>query len=432
MTVDLPTSAPAQPQSRFSNPIQTQGQSQDAHRPKLDYDLTIIGGSVVGLTLACALRQSGLKVAVVEAQPPDVGAMRRQAYAMSLLSGRIFEGMGIWPDVQPYVTRFDCVKLSDADYPQVVEFRPADLKTEAVYYAAEHPVLMRALQKHVGQAETIDYLCPARLIQLDYGPKAVQLQVEQDGLVRQVKTRLVVAADGARSRVRQQAGIKTSGWKYWQSCITALLQPEQSHQNMAYEKFWPSGPFAILPLPGNRCQIVWTAPHAEAEAMMALDRDQFMAELSRRYGDQMGNLTLIGDPLLFPVQLMQSNQYVQPRLALVGDAAHCCHPVGGQGMNMGIRDAAALAQVIQEAAVRGEDIGSLTVLKRYERWRRRENFLILGFTDFLDRCFSNRWWPLVVVRRLGLHLLQGIRPLKRLMLRLMTGLLGRPPQIARR
>ncbi|KAB1991125.1 FAD-dependent monooxygenase, partial [Haemophilus parainfluenzae] len=151
------------------------------------------------------------------------------------------------------------------------------------------------------------------------------------------------------SPLRQQAGIGTVGWKYWQSCITAVLEPEYDHQNIAYERFWPSGPFAILPLPDHRCQIVWTAPHAEARRLLQLPSDQFMAELRRRYGAQMGDLKLVSEPLMFPVQMMQSQRYSQSRLALVGDAAHACHPVGGQGLNMGIRDAAALAEVITAA-----------------------------------------------------------------------------------
>lgn len=433
MTLDWPSATPKSSIPSSTTPdwfAASQGEPQRA--TVIDYDLTIVGGSVVGLTLACMLRQSGLRVAVIELQPPEVGASRRQAYALSLVSARIFAGMGIWSDIEPHITRFDGVRLSDADHPQVVEFTAQDLNTEAIYYAAEHSVLMTALQKHIRQADMVDYLCPAHLHQVEYDDQAVTLQIEQDDKVRFVQTRLLVAADGARSRIRQQAGIDTDGWKYWQSCITVLLQPEQSHQNTAYERFWPSGPFAILPLPNNRCQIVWTAPHAEAEAMMALSPDQFMTELMQRYGNQMGRLTPLSDPLLFRVQLMQSQQYMKPRLALVGDAAHCCHPVGGQGLNMGIRDAAALTQILQQAQHRGEEIGSLRVLKRYQRWRKLENYLILGFTDFLDRCFSNHWLPLVWLRRQGIWVLKMIPFARRLALRVMVGLFGRLPELAQR
>jgi 2-octaprenyl-6-methoxyphenol hydroxylase len=211
----------------------------------------------------------------------------------------------------------------------------------------------------------------------------------------------------------------------------AFIQPEKPHNNIAYERFQADGPFAILPLPGNLCRIVWTAPKAEAEAILALSETDFLAKLQPRYGDQMGNLSLVGQRYLFPVQLMQSRRYVQPRLALMGDAAHCCHPVGGQGVNMGIRDAAALAQVLTTAHQQGKDIGDLAVLQGYGRWRWLENLTILGFTDFLNRTFSNTVLPLVVLRRLGLWGLQNIRPLRVTALKLMTGLSGRTPDLAK-
>jgi 2-octaprenyl-6-methoxyphenol hydroxylase len=187
----------------------------------------------------------------------------------------------------------------------------------------------------------------------------------------------------------------------------------------------------VLPLTENRCHIVWTAPHAEAKALQNLDEATFLQELEYYTGGLLGQLRLESDRLVFPVQLYQSDRYVQPRMALIGDAAHRCHPVAGQGLNLGIRDAAALAQVIAEAHLKGEDIGDLRVLKRYERWRKKENLAILGFTDFLDRLFSNDWWPIVKIRRLGLWLLRNVPPLKIFSLRFMTGFWGRRPSLSK-
>ncbi|NJM97081.1 MAG: FAD-dependent hydroxylase, partial [Phormidesmis sp. RL_2_1] len=257
------------------------------------------------------------------------------------------------------------------------------------------------------------------------------VSIDHAGRRYQLQTKLVVGADGARSAVRDRAQIKTLGWKYWQSCITAVLEPEKSHRNTAYEKFWPSGPFAILPLPNNRCQIVWTAPHAEAQALLDLPKEQFVKALKDRYGNDMGDLKLVNEPMLFPVQLMQSRAYVRPGIALIGDAAHCCHPVGGQGLNMGIRDATALAEIIQQAAQHGEDFSHLNVLKRYERWRKTENWFTLSLTDLLNRAFSNQFLPLVMARRAGIWLLDSISPLKRLILQLMTGFFGKLPAKAK-
>ena len=390
-----------------------------------DYDVVVVGGGVVGLTFACGLRQSGLRVAVIETQTAEAAANRPRAYAFSPVSAKILSGLGLWETVGPQLTHFSRVKLSDADYGRAITFRPEDGRGEAVYYSAEHGVLMGALQAAVGNAPEVDYWCESRILEGEKREGA--LLVERGDRVFKLRTRLVVGADGARSGVRDRARIKTFGWKYWQSCITAVLEPEKSHQNTAYERFWPSGPFAILPLPENRCQIVWTAPHEEARAMLALPKERFLAELKARYGDEMGGLRLVNEPMMFPVQLMQSKAYVRPGVALIGDAAHCCHPVGGQGLNMGIRDAIALAEVVVDAVRRGEDFGSLRVLKRYERWRRTENWFTLSLTDFLNRSFSNRVWPLLIARRGGIWVLDSVRPLKRLILRLMTGFFGRLP-----
>jgi 2-octaprenyl-6-methoxyphenol hydroxylase len=289
---------------------------------------------------------------------------------------------------------------------------------------------LHPLQEFVKDCSHVTYLCPREVVNIEYQQDEVTIEIKFADQMQTVRTKLVVAADGSRSRIRQAAGIKTHGWKYWQSCIVAFVKPEKPHNNTAYEKFHSSGPFAILPLPGNRCRIVWTAPHEEAKALCALDDQQFLAELQARYGNQMGKLELLGDRFIFQVQLMQSDRYVLHRLALVGDAAHNCHPVGGQGLNLGIRDVAALAQVLQEAHAKGEDIGNIQILKGYERWRQRENLTILGFTDLLDRMFSNNILPVVVIRRLGLWIMRRVPVVKIFSLKLMIGLKGRVPKLA--
>lgn len=390
-------------------------------------DIAIVGAGVVGLTLACALRHSGLTVAVIEAQSRAKTANRDRAYAFSPMSARIFQQLGLWEQVGPYITHFQRVRMSDADYGKAVNFYPTDSPADAVYYGAEHRVLIKALQGLAANVRCITHYYETTLVDIQSTNVGTRLILERDGQHQQLHTKLLVGADGARSKIRHYAGIQTSGWAYWQSCITTVLAPAKSHQNTAYEKFWPSGPFAILPIPGNRCQVVWTAPHAEAEAMVALSESDFMAELRRRYGGDMGDLKMLKPPMMFPVRLMQSHRYVKPGIALVGDAAHCCHPVGGQGLNMGIRDAAALAKILQTAQVRQEAIGDMRVLKRYERWRRTENWLILAMTDLLNRLFSNRFLPLLWLRRAGFWVIEHTVPLKRMILRVMTGFFGRQP-----
>jgi 2-octaprenyl-6-methoxyphenol hydroxylase len=395
-----------------------------------DYDLAIVGGGIAGATLACALKNSKLSVVLIEAQPPSVAAVKPQAYNLSILSGRIFQGIGVWDKILPQITTYRHIRLSDGDHAGIVQFHPADLGTEALGYVGEHNILLTALQKFLAECPNVSWLCPAEVEDVEYQASGVEIKVKVAGTYRQLRTRLVVGADGVRSQIRTSAGITTKGWQYWQSCVTARIKTEKPHNNTAFERFWSSGPMGVLPLPGNRCQVVWTAPHAEAKALKELDKAQFLTLLEQRTDGLLGHLELESDRFVFPIQLMQSDRYSQPRLALIGDAAHCCHPVGGQGLNMGIRDAAALAQVLQAATQQGEDIGDVQVLRRYERWRKFENWTILGFTDVLDRMFSNNWLPVVTTRRLGLWMLQNIHPFKSLALRLMTGLLGRTPHLA--
>jgi 2-octaprenyl-6-methoxyphenol hydroxylase len=401
-----------------------------ANPSDFDCDIAIVGGGIAGATLACALKESGLKVTIIEVQPKAVAAAKRQAYAISLLSERIFEGIGVWDKIQPEIATFDKISLSDADHQGVVHFQPADLGTKALGYVGEHRLLLTALQQFLDDCPNVSWLCPAEVVGVEYPGTGAKIEVKVEGEMRQLRSRLLVAADGSRSQIRHGAGIKTRGWQYWQSCVTAVIETEKPHNNTAFERFWYSGPMGVLPLSENRCQVVWTAPHAEAKALRDLDEKQFLELLEYRTGGLLGRLKLMGQRFVFPVQLMQSDRYTLPGLALIGDAAHCCHPVGGQGLNMGIRDAAALAQVLQEADQQGEDISSLKVLRRYEGWRKRENFTILGFTDLLDRMFSNSWLPVIVVRRSGLWMLRRIPLVKFYALQLMTGLRGRLPQLA--
>ncbi|WP_431629587.1 FAD-dependent hydroxylase [Alkalinema pantanalense] len=398
-------------------------------RENYDYDVTIVGGGIVGSLAACALSGLGLKIALIEASQQSLAVARGQAYSLNLLSSQIFDQLGLWQRIRPQIETYTQVYLSDGHYPRVVHFSPQDIQAETLGYVAEHRILLTELQTQLRQCADVTWLCPAKVLQIDFQPHAAILTIEQSGIVTTVRSRLAIGADGARSPIRQQVGIKTYGWQYWQSCVVAFIKPEKSHSNIAYERFQTDGPFAILPLPDNLCRIVWTVPHSEAERILKLDRSSFLQELTQRYGSQMGKLDLVGEPYVFPVRLLHSTQYVQPRLALIGDAAHCCHPVGGQGMNLGIRDAAALVEVIRTAHSRGEDFANLKVLKRYERWRMVENVIVLAFTDLLDRLFSNRILPIVGLRRMGLWILGNIQPIKTQVLRLMLGLTGRSPQL---
>jgi 2-octaprenyl-6-methoxyphenol hydroxylase len=392
-----------------------------------DCDVAIVGGGIVGATLAAALKDSGLSAIVIELLSSEVAAVKSQAYALSPISSRIFARIGVWEQILPYVGKYRQIHLSDAEEPEIVKFKTVDLGTEFLGYVAEHKTLLQSLQEYISKCANISCLYSAKTCGVTYQRESAVVEV--DGRKQKLRTKLVVGADGARSLIRNWAGIKTRGWQYWQSCVTFTVTHQASRNDIAFERFWPDGPMGVLPLPGNRCRIVWTAPHAEAQALQKLEEEEFLTKLEYYTGGLLGKLKLTSDRLLFPVQLFQSRNYVQSRLALIGDAAHRCHPLGGQGLNLGIKDAAALAQVLSEAHQRGEDIGDVQVLKRYERWRKSENVIILGFTDLLDRLFSNNWLPAIILRRFGLWLLRSLPSFKIFALKLMTGFQGRIPQL---
>lgn len=397
-----------------------------------EYDVVIVGGGIVGNVAACALGQAGLKVAIVEAEAQSIASDRGQAYSINLLSVQVFEDLGLWQRIRPQVETYRSVQLSDGDYGKVVKFLPQDLGRETIGYVAEHRVLLEALEYGLNALPNVDCICPATVIEtVKKGDRTIVklAPTSSQTSAQMLSAKLVIAADGGRSALRQAANITTFGWQYWQSCIVAFIQPEHPHEQTAYERFQPDGPFAILPLPNGLCRIVWTAPRAVADRMLALNPDDFMTELRSRYGNHMGKLTLVGQPSVFPVRLLHSTQYVKPGLALIGDAAHCCHPVGGQGINLGIRDAAALVNVIENALTRDKDFAMLSVLKQYERWRMGENLVVLGLTDTLTRVFSNKIWPIVLIRRCSLWILQNISPIRSLVLRHMQGLTGKAPRI---
>lgn len=399
-----------------------------------DFDIAIVGGGIVGATLAAALKDSGLSIALIEAQSESKAIAKGQAYAVHLSSKRIWQDIGLWDVIEPQVEPFNQVHLSDSDYPHIVKFRPQDLKQTVLGYVAKHKILLKELLTFLHQH------CPNVTIYRPYAVKQIEVQTSlvSIGLApvpqsetaspfipsKTLTTRLIVGADGSRSQVRQAAKIKTTGWTYGQSCLVATIAPEFHHQNIAYEKFWPSGPFAILPSGNRQCRIVWTAPHQEAEALLRLSDEEFVQRLRHRYGTQMGQLQVVSPRYIFPAQLKHAKNYVRHRVALVGDAAHSCHPVGGQGLNLGIRDAAALAMVLTRAYQQGKDVGNLSVLRPYQRWRKRQNFASLRFTDLLNRLFSNEIPIIRTTRRMSLRLMQVMPWIRVTALKFMAGLLA--------
>jgi 2-octaprenylphenol hydroxylase len=397
----------------------------------MNYDIAIIGGGMVGATLACALGGSKLRVAVVEpvAAPRQfpAGDFDIRVSAITRATQNVFAAVGAWQGmvarrVQPYeamhvwdacgngAIHFDCTELGEPDLGHIVENR----------------VILAALLDRLGSFDNIDFLCPANATGLQLGADAAQLSLA-DG--RTIEAKLLVGTDGTTSWVREQAGIDSTGWAYDQSALVATVKTSQHHRNAAWQRFLPSGPLAFLPLSDGYSSIVWSTGHEQAEVLRTLPANEFLDQLQQAFGDALGGMESVGPRGVFPLRLQHADQYVRPRLALAGNAAHALHPLAGQGLNIGILDVAALAEVLLSAGRR--DIGSLALLRRYERWRKGDNIAMVGAMDVFKRLFSNDKMPLVRLRNAGLSLADRLHPVKNFFMRHGMGLAGDLPPLAR-
>ena len=400
-------------------------------------DVLIAGGGFAGLTLAIALRQGlGPSFAVTVADP-TLGrsyAGDERASAIVAAARRLFEALGVWEHVgdeaQPIL---DMVvtdsRLDDAVRPTFLTFAGEVEPGEPFAHMIENRLLIDALAakaRDIGVA-----LRTAAVAKFDSPrPLAQHLDIAlADGSA--LSTRLLVAADGARSSIRNSAGIATHGWNYGQSAIVINVAHERDHQGRAEEHFLPAGPFAILPLKGRRSSIVWTEQAGEAERIVALPDDAFHAALEQRFKLQLGEIKVIGARRVHPLAFFVARSFIAERIALIGDAAHLIHPVAGQGLNMGLKDVAALAEVIVDAARLGLDPAAASVLERYQRWRRFDTMAMAVATDGLNRLFSNRSDVLRLARDVGLGLVDRLPALKRLFIREAAGLVGEVPKLLR-
>ena len=395
----------------------------------LSADVLIVGGGPVGGTLACALSAAGMEVIAVDHADPAAGldaGFDGRASSIALGSQRMLDALGLWAGMEPHAAPIRHIRVSEGESPLFLHYDERDTGGPPFGYMVENRFIRKALFDRIPTLDTVRFLAPARVDGLERSASGVEARLA-DG--RRISARLVVGADGRESEVRAGAGIRVTGWPYRQTAIVCTVAHERPHDFVAREHFLPTGPFAVLPLPGNRSSIVWTESKDLAPAIMALDEDEFLAELERRFGDTLGRLTVVGPRWSYPLSLQHAETAIALRLALVGDAAHAMHPIAGQGLNMGLRDAAALTEVLAEARRLGLDIGADTVLERFQRWRRFDNTLMLAMTDGLNRLFSNTIGPVRLARGLGLAAVNRMPPLKRLIVRSAMGLAGRLPRL---
>ena len=394
--------------------------------------IVIGGGSFAGLALALALRQGlGADVAVIVADPALATRPSQDPRATAIVAAcrRLFETLGVWGEVadtaQPIL---DMVvtdsKLEDATRPAFLTFAGNVEPGEPFAHMVENRFLIDALASHA-EANGVE-LRPTAVASYESHGDAINASLA-DG--RTVEASLLVAADGARSRLRERAGIATHGWEYDQSGIVVTVGHERDHHGRAQEHFLPAGPFAILPLAGKRSSLVWTETRGEAARIVGLSADQFHGELERRFGLHLGEVKALDRPRAFPLSYFVARSFIAERLALVGDAAHVIHPIAGQGLNLGLKDVAALAEVVVDAARLGIDFGQSDVLERYQRWRRFDTMAMGLATNSLNLLFSNKSTLLRTVRDIGLGLVDRTPPLKELFIRQAAGLSGEVPRL---
>ncbi len=397
-----------------------------------DAELLIAGGGLNGLLLGIACAGAGLAVALVDRENPaailDQGFDGRSS-AIAHGSQQVLSALGLWPFIAAEAEPILEIRVADDSALLFLHYDHRELGADVpLGWIVENRVLRRALIEHARSLSTLAFLAPLEVGGVDTSPFATEAALS-DG--RRLTVRLVAAADGAGSPLRRAAGIRTVEWRYPQTAIVTTVRHERPHAGIAVEHFLPAGPFAILPMTGSRSSIVWTERSELATSLIALPDAAFAAELAARFGDFLGAVEPIGPRWTYPLQLMLAERYVGQRLALIGEAAHVIHPIAGQGLNLGIRDVAALAEIIIDARRLGLDIGDDVLLRRYQQWRRLDALLLAAVTDGLNRLFSNSIAPLRLVRDLGLAAVDRLPPLKRFLMRDAMGITGDLPRLVR-
>jgi 2-octaprenyl-6-methoxyphenol hydroxylase len=396
-----------------------------------DAELLIVGGGLVGLLLGVACAGSGLRVALVDRQDPATmqgEAFDGRASAIAYGSSRVLEALGLWQRIAAEAEPILEIRVADGASPLFLHYDHRDLGEAPLGHIVENRVLRRALFDAVRVLPRFELVAPLAVERVEASRDAIHAELA-DG--RRLRARLVAAADGAASPLRRTAGIRTVEWRYPQTGIVTTVRHARPHHGIAVEHFLPAGPFAILPMTGNRSSIVWTERAEFAPRLLALSDTAFAAEVAARFGDFLGEVEPVGPRWSYPLGLMLAERYAATRLALVGEAAHLVHPIAGQGLNLGIRDVAALAELVIDWRRLGLDIGDDRLLRRYERWRRFDTLMLAAVTDGLNRLFSNRLAPLRLARDLGLAVVDRLPPVKRLLMRDAMGIAGDLPRLVR-
>ena len=406
-----------------------------------DFDLIIVGGGMVGASLAISLAQQPMRIALIEAARYDsdtttnIPSYDDRAIALSFGSRRIFEGMAMWADIATQSTPIQRIHVSDQGRFGCTRLDSHEEGVEALGYVATACHLGACLWQRLQELDNLTIISPARLSQIKLGAEHATVVVERSdsgsNATQTLTSQLVVAADGGDSPIRRLLDITAREHDYHQTAIIANISSERPHHNVAYERFTRHGPLALLPMAGQRCSLVWTRTPDDAERLLALSEVDFLAELQPCFGQRLGRFTQVGQRAAYPLRLVQATEQIRPRLALIGNAAHTLHPIAGQGFNLGLRDVATLAQCLADASRHHADLGATSVLAPYAQWRQRDQRQVIGFTNTLVQTFSNAFPPLALVRNLGLIATDIVPPLKHGLARRAMGIAGKLPRLAR-
>ncbi len=399
-----------------------------------DYDLIVAGGGLAGACLAVALSETPSKVAIVEAVPygdPGQPSYDDRSIALAYGSRRILDSMGLWDDLSDHACPIRRIHVSDLGHPGAMRMDADERRIDALGYVVENRAFGAVLFDRLAACSRVDVLAPARLVETDLDESGRRVVIDTPEGVRSLRCRLLVGADGVRSRVRELAGIEVEARDYGQTAVIANVSTQNPHRGVAYERFTEEGPLAMLPMTGGRCSLVWTRRPERAESVLSLDDPSFLAALQSAFGRRLGRLTRVGSRHAYPLSLVVARRLTAERIALIGNAAHSLHPVAGQGFNLGLRDVAILAEGIAAVVRRNGDPGSPEGLDDYARRRWNDLERAVRTTDGLISLFANDHPLLVGARNVGLVAMDLIPCLRERFVRRMMGQDGRQPRLAR-